>query len=65
MDNEKKPWEMPTPPENIQRIIDKVDNYQDLTDNESKALDDWEDKQGGFGGFMDRIDTNNNRGMRE
>lgn len=53
MDNEKKdPFAMPTPPADIQKIIDKVDARQDLTPAEDKALDDWEDAQGGFGGFL-------------
>lgn len=50
-DNNKQPWEMPTPPPEIQRIIDKVDSYQDLSSKEAQALDEWEDEQGGFGGI--------------
>lgn len=49
----KEPWDMPTPPADIQKIVDKLDNNQDLTEAEGHALDQWEDSQGGFGGISE------------
>ena len=48
--DDKKPWEMPTPPANIQTIIDRLDAGEDLAEWEHKKLADWEDSHGGFGG---------------
>ena len=48
----KAPWEMPTPPPVIAKIIDKVDAKIKLEEWEHQALADWEDEQGGFAGFM-------------
>lgn len=51
MSKEKQPWEMPTPPPDIQAIINKLDNSIKLTQSEHTKLGDWEDSQGGFGGI--------------
>ena len=47
----KKPWEMPTPPPAIQAIINKLDADKDLSELEHERLAEWEDSQGGFGGI--------------
>ena len=51
----KEPWAFPDCPPEIDRIIDKLDSGQKLLPAESKALSDWEDAQGGFGGFMTQV----------
>ena len=47
----KPPWAMPTPPPHIQKIIDRLDAREDLTEDEHQKLGDWEDSVGGFGGL--------------
>ena len=58
MDNEKQPWSMPKPPQDVKAIIKKLDSNIKLTPTEHEKLGQWESGQGGFGGVMDRIDTN-------
>ena len=51
----KEPWEMPEPPADIAKIIDKLDNGIKLSPQEHKDLEKWEDSVGGFGGFMNQV----------
>lgn len=52
---QKNPWDFPECSPEIQRIIDKVDARQKLTPKETKALRDFEDSHGGFGGIGNMI----------
>ena len=52
MDNQNKlPWEMPTPPEHVARIIEKSDRGLKLSESEHQQVEAWEDSQGGFAGI--------------
>ena len=51
MDKKKEPWEMPTPPADVQRIIDKFDKRIPLEKWEHDKVAEWEDSVGGFGGI--------------
>ena len=49
MDNEKQPWSMPKPPQDVKAIIKKLDSNIKLTPTEHEKLGQWESGQGGFG----------------
>ena len=48
----KMPMAMPSPPQDIKRIIEKLDSDIKLTEKEHRKLANWEDEQGGFGGVI-------------
>ena len=60
MDKKKQPWEMPTPPADVQRIIDKLDKRIPLENWEHDKVAEWEDTVGGFGGIPTNEKSQNN-----
>ena len=52
INNPNAGFTIPTPPPEIEKIIQKIDSKQKLTEEEGKAIDDWENSVGGFGSFI-------------